>query len=978
MRLGWRLVCAGLVVTLAGCAGGSSGGGGGAATRLYASFDPGTTSPRACDALTLSATSGQPLDSVTISGLPPEMGQVGVYLETVADGVGTLYPTGPVAGGQADFMVPVSPDGSAEGGDVMLTVTNASDACPAVPFTIDPLPAAAADYATYMADTATAVQEFLDRVARVFGTDYAALSAADSPPSEGLLPIYLAVKVFDVALKSPPSLDTEADRDLVVRLLTKADALGVLQDAVAGLEQWEADHGSFKAAASPSGKPGARARSAPRLAGGGCTLVAPPDVEIPTTERLSAIMNDPGLDEIADGLDTFGTWMSGISSVLGVAGLSGPTDVLGALATTTGTVVDYARAAIPSAFTRLSFDAETPIWEDKSPLESAWSNAQAYVTSTPFNVTRAIADNLVALAGMSPIGGWTITVVTFSYEDEVNQVLDDVSDPEGDLCVQVPAREWGPFDVTADAWTRSEVRGDTITKKTHNTYLPARLGASDIRVDVRPEKFGQATIAEQNSVTVEAKTVSISPISPKVDKPGDPVSLTVSVNAHFPEAIEWTPPAGAGAVTHEYQGGGIHTFDFASPGSENQFPAPFRVASTSDVVPPTDFERADSVDILLNTGLEIVGARECISPGELVDLEAVLSGYSDPDNQVVTWTESAGTTTPGTPTRLASYQAPGTPGPVTVRAETPAPGVGAEPVSDEVQMLVSDTCVRQFFAAHLQSSADGDPDCDGPFTSRSDIGQEADDIDTFEDITELQIPTPPGDYFGEGSVSLITTSSFSASREVQVGGTPSCTTLQPSAQADLTIESAGSGTAHWEAGYRDSGTCSSDDTGDFCNVGQSAYVLIHTIYLPIREAGTYRLTVDLACSLFPHYGDLAVNINRYIDGTEHDLPNGPDSVPTEANPNPDPPFVPPIVSLGFECTGDTQSRSVVMDLTGPLGSTGTDLITIHYVGAPIGLTAGLTPQENLENLQAVDPLAHGPVPEFIHTMIVTTKLERLN
>jgi len=977
MRAGFAVRGMVLAALLAGCAG---GGGGGGAQLLYSNFALSSTSPRDCAGLTLSAPSGQPLDRITISGLPPELANIAVYLETVAGGVGVLYPAGAVAGGQAEFMVPVSPDADPDGGDVMFTVTDGTEACPAVPFTIDPLPAGAADYAAYMADLSDTLEEFLDLVAQVFGTDFATLSAAPAPPAEGLAPIYLAIQVFQAAFQPPPDLDSDAERELVVRLLTRADALGILQAAIDDLEQYLVDVGSFKVAAGPSRKANAPAGSATvRMAGEeDCTQVEPPELDIPTTERLSIIMNNPATEAIGAGLDAFTSAMAAISSVLGVVGLSGPTDVMGVLATSTGTAVDFAIAAAPSAFTSLSFDAESPIWEDHTAPEPAWSNAQAHVTSTSFSITRAVAENLLALAGMAGLPGWAVTVVTYSYEDEVNEVLDDIAEAEGALCVTVPAQEWGPFDVSSSDWSTSKVTGSAVTKKTHETYVPAMLGSSDLDVRVRADKFGGASIVARNSVLVNAKTVSISPISPKVDDPGDPVSLTASVNAHFPEGIDFTPPAGAGPVTHVYQGGGIHTFEFASPGSEDLFPAPFRVKSTSSEVPPHTFDRADSVDILLNTAIEITGARECIAPGETVDLEAVLTGVDDPDTRTVTWTESAGSTTPGSPTRFATYQAPGTEGTVTVRAETPAPGVGTDPISDEVEMLVSESCLRQFFAAYLVSTADGDPDCDGPNNDRGDIGQEADDIDTFEDIEGLHIPMPEGPYFSGGPIVLNTLSSFTESREVTTGGTDSCATLLPFAQADLTIDSAGPGLAEWEAHYQDRGTCVEDDFGEFCNVGQSAYIVGHYLYLPIEERGTYQLTVEMACTLYPHYGGLQVFVSRYVDGTGFTLPNGPDSVPTPENPMPDPPFVQPIVTLDYDCTGSPASQSVVMDLAGPLGTTGADLITIFYNAGPAGFIGGLTPEQIQENADALDPAGKGPNPEFLHSMEVRTNLERLD
>ena len=294
-------------------------------------------------------------------------------------------------------------------------------------------------------------------------------------------------------------------------------------------------------------------------------------------------------------------------------------------------------------------------------------------------------------------------------------------------------------------------------------------------------------------------------------------------------------------------------------------------------------------------------------------------------------------------------------------------------------MLVSTSCIRQFFTAHLISTADGDPDCDGPLSLRSDIPEEADSIDDWEDIAGMHVPTPLGPYFGTGEVTLDTLSSFAESRQVTRGGEDSCETLLPFAEGHLHIAVDATATADWDASFLDRGTCTTDDSGDVCNVGQTAYVVGQYIYLPITEAGTYRFNMDLACTLYPHYGDVQVFIARYIDGTDFALPNGPDSVPTPTDPTPAVPFVPPIVSLAFDgCDGTTMSGSVVMDLTGPLGTTGSDLVTIYYLTGPFGFVGGLTPEELQENTDALDPALHGPAPEFIHDMTVHTQLERLD
>jgi hypothetical protein len=981
MRMGLPFRGVGVVVLsvfagyAAGCAGGGSGGGGTLPT--YADFDLASAKPRACDALTLSATSAEPLDQVTLSGLPADLGQIAVYLETVAGAIGHLYPTGPVAGGEATFTVPPSPDGDPDGGDVMLTVTNADEACPALAFTIDPLPPAPADYATYMADLSATMRELLDLVAQAFGTDYATLSAAAAPPAGGLAPLYVAVRVFDATLKSPPDLETDADRELMVRLLAKVGALGVLQGTIDDLDQWLTDNGSFKVAAGPVRKAGADVPSGSgtaRRAGEGCTVKAPPEIDISSTARLSSIMSSsPFLDVASDALGDFATAMAAFSSLVGaVPGASATTSTYGGLATVVGSIVNYTRAVLPSAFTSLSFDVESPIWEDKYPTSSAWSNAQASVTSTPFNLAKAELENLVAVAELVSLPGWALTVAQFSYEDEFDAALDDITDADGPLCVTVPAQQWGPFDVTNGKWTSSEIIGDTIAKLTHETYLPAMLGASEIRVRILPDMFGGATNVASNFVTVEAKTVTISPVSPKVDKPGDPVHLVVSVNAYSPEAVTFTPPPGAGAVTHDYGGDGIHTYDFASPGSESQFPAPFRVASTSRVVPPTDFERADSVDIKLNKGtLEITGERGCIAPGEVVDLEAVLTGFDDPAGKTVTWDQSAGSTTPGIDTRMATYTAPGTLGLITVRAETPVPGA-EDPAADEVEMEVSDSCLRQFFSVYMISSADGDPDCEGPLGSRTELGEEPDDEVVFpfdftpEDfVLRSHVPEPDGaPYFDGAPLTLSTQSSFVES--IPTGD--ACPTRTPFAHTDVNIEVPGSGRAHWDAHYEIRGTCLEMDFLNDCNVGGAGYFVKHYMYLPIEEPGTYQLTMDLACNLIPNFGGVHLTMSRYIDG--EGFPQPPNASES--------PALPRNVTLDFACTGSPIRRTVTLDLVGPLGTTGTDLITVNYEGAPAGYLGGLTPEEMAENNAALDPMDKGPAPQFLQDMDVDVRLERLD
>lgn len=998
------------VALLAGCGGSGEGdndNGQGSAlinsALTYADFTLDMVTAQSCDELMLSATNGEPLDIIWVTGLPANFDAMAVYLEASGEGIGMLFPAGPVENRQAEFRIPPSPDFNPEGAITDLTITNGTYACPPLSFAIDPLPAAVGDYETYVEDLDDGLKHAIGLLAQSLGSDYSTLSNMPAAPENSLLPLYLAVQILETYFAELPAATPE-EQDILLRLLQQAEVVDTLEDVIAELETWLVDHTSAITSLAPAnssaltrGTNAQQTLALVRAAGtDDCLHVPPPDISIDSTERLSDVMTGTLGKNMSTAFGGMATAMGFVSVALEPTGFLGSiSDVAGVTATALKLGGDFIQGIYPSRFISLTFDVESPIYEDKDLPRSKWDNAQARVASTGFSISRAADEFALAAAGMSPVGGFLISGASSTastlFADEVDAAFESLGNNLG--CIRTDSQTWGPFDVNAPRYVKETYTGTSITRMLRDEYVPARIGQSTIQLDILGQAFGGATIGASRPVTVEAKTITISPRNAVVTNPADPVELIVRIDAYKPELYNPTLlPGGNLPSPPDFTKleDGLYRVIVTTSTEEKDFPMLFKVASTSQVLPPEQPAREDFVKIHLGSAIEIAPPPGCIPVGETADLEAILSGFTNPESRMVTWNASAGSITPKDPTRLATYQAPNAPGTYTISAETPALSSSAPPLTDEIQVTVSTACVRQFFTAVASSEVNGDVGCGDPYTLERD-----EEEDSIEEYFTMHTPMPTGDYWYNRDESISTAALLTSNVEVSRNEQSICESIPMRTNANVNISSKADGTASWDANFYSIGACVLDDysnqDGRLCDAGVSTYGLQHFLYLPVQEAGNYRFTVDMRCEVPPNYGELQIQVYRYIDGEgAPQPPNGLGSFPTPGVP----PTVPYISSgqfLPFSCNGETQSQSFTMELTGPLGSTGTDLVTISYQGTPTGVFTDDTttfdpgpPPVTIwdpriqENMDALDIYKNGDVPEFDHSMSVSTRLERLD
>lgn len=429
---------------------------------------------------------------------------------------------------------------------------------------------------------------------------------------------------------------------------------------------------------------------------------------------------------------------------------------------------------------------------------SKWHNAQARVASTGFSISRAGDEFALAAAGLSPVGGFLVSgassTTSLFFANEVDAAFESMGNNLG--CIRTDSQTWGPFNVDAPRYVKETYTGTSITRMLRDEYVPARIGQSTIQLDIRGEAFGGATIGASRPVIVEAKTVTISPRNPVVAELSDPVEFIIRIDAYKPEEYRPTlapdqnaPPLPEFTKLED----GLYRVMVTTSSEEGDFPMLFKVASTSQVLPPEQPPREDFVKIHLGSAIEIAPPPGCIPVGETVDFEAILSGFSNPDLRIVNWDASAGTVTSKVPTRLASYQAPNTPGNYTITVETPALNSSAPPLTDEVQVTVSDACVRQFFTAIASSEVNGDVGCGDPYTL-----EHVEEEDSIEEYLTVHTPEPEGDYWYDRDESISTAAVLTSNVEVSKNDQSFCESIPMRTNATVNISSKADGSASWD------------------------------------------------------------------------------------------------------------------------------------------------------------------------------------
>lgn len=535
-----------LVVILAGCGGVSntpdSGGG-----------DPATL---VCSSPSLSSNSGQPLDAVGITGVaaPPE----------------ALLAAKIIFGAKADYYamvrqtpegmilnVPLHPNGTLEGGEVTLSITDGTIICDPMPFTIEALPAAPGT----MKQAADLLEDVLSLQAQLFGTSLEELqtaSAEELPPH--LLPLFSA----HLILTDPRNLNSvqaildgssatfngvPEETNLVDALMAKAGIVSLLERHVQELQE---EVGTLTMSA---------------LDTQGFFYTTTPDAPLLDTYMRLATFGELATDpDAVKYLDAAGAILAG-----GAAGFTavGEKGISILFAEVGGFLFAYQKAAegfanlMPSEFTALTFEVTKEIfWEDDDILTGRWGKVQVYAKSKGWKLDKFILEMMLNWAGQDASGGvnahkWLERFTSNKVFREIVEHTDDfftgiltteiINATAGDAgLVEIEPQLFGPTNVGEQEWSeRYFLNSSTAPFRfvDHHTYEAVETGIATLEVMTEPGKFGYKQIKRQVQIQMLPIEVYVTPSRLTV-KPGDFVTFTAEVANANDQSVTWHTTAG--------------------------------------------------------------------------------------------------------------------------------------------------------------------------------------------------------------------------------------------------------------------------------------------------------------------------------------------------------------------------------------------------------------------------------------------------
>lgn len=911
-----------------------------------------TESTESCN-LQLSATSGQTLDTLTVQNIPTEFQSVGMYVEARDGSSGYLAPMTPAENGQAQMSIPIPTDFNPEGELVTLYLTNGSVYCEGMDFSIEALPQASMDHLGEIENT---LRGFLEVEARRIGTTYDELLKGDEPDSAFFIPLYASIQAFEEE-KNPINSEeenvTKELKEYFNRYLEKSGFIPLLKNQVAETNTWlEINEGKSNLVLENNIKESAVKNSSmsqslnqisPRKAlqqarkNNQCSSAFNSSLKIADIHELSNIMSNPTSSNFAAQLADITAKIVGTASV--ALPTKGNLTHVGNAVFVTQAVSNIKAALAPSKFAQLSFDVDSPIYEDRiSPKFGRWSNAQVWAKNKPMNLTATVIEGSVGLAGYLPVGNYAVGATAWLFGSQLPAVYQHLGKTK-EICLEIPEQQWGPFDIDDSFWfSEIKVIGSAIEKRNPSEYEAKELGAANWYMAMDSSFFGGNSIAWQETVVISEKTVSLTPGITHVQNLSDVVTLNAAINAAEPDKIHVKVPPNSTILSQTYNGNGNHTIEIQTPASETSFPVNITVESISDELPPHTFKREDSARIELDQSIKIEGAGSCIQPGANLDLTAVLSGFSNP--QDITWSVTAGTIIEDIPDTTATWNVPSAPGTYTVEAKMPKTNTPQSSiVEDSVTISVSYQCVKQYLSAVVETIADGDPDCQGAAVSQEDLGYRREHKELINDgLDKLHMPDvdglPPFYLYNSNRVGFSQTT-FSGEERDSNGH---CRSYSATADVQSSYNVRADGTMDFRILLNGLASCYNDD-GWNCPAMKTNAGFNHYYFVPVEQQDKTAIFsfTQKHCSEYATQG-LTVNVSRYRNYVGH------------ANyVDPTDPSVSPVSNYEFTCSGLDQTFTRTINI--PAAVSGSDLILIHYTYTP-GLTYNI--QNLMKNLEILN------------------------
>lgn len=600
-----------------------------------------------CDGLRFVDTAGVPLDTIALEGIPDTL-QSPRYAEVVSGAdTGSAF-VERFEDGTGYMQVPVMPGGDPAGGVVQARVTGGTIACPARPFTIEPLPEASGAFRALV----DSISALLDFEASNLGLDPAALDGADPDTlSQIYWPLLLGQYMIDGSTNpnsvqalldgTAPALDGDTVPVRVLDgLLARTGAAAALQAHMDSLR----DRATAGGAGADGGAFGTPARAVTRFE---CD---PPFVD--SAGPLDQCMRTAFLADFE--LEATKQFRDNVSTLVGAAGLipGAGTISLGAglLIWIHGKVLEGTARLLPRTFAEADFTMGQDVWLEDEAGSSQWSDAWVIARSDGWRLDATIVEGLFQALSVSQAYDEYLK----SFMDESSTLIQEMADfvlgelygkmagatAEGSGIVSISPDSTPPVDISAEQWSESLVQlGDAIELLDHRTYEPRNPGTAQLTVRSNASYFPGDNVSTWKPVEVERMQVVISPDEVRVT-PGETVELQVEVvGAATPDVAI---AAEQGDVIPQSSSDSVTTVTVSTPTDRSLYPYLVTAEDTSSTGARaySTERRLDQAVIRTGGQISIAPPGGCVEWGDTLQFSATVT---DLDDTSVTWSASAGT-----------------------------------------------------------------------------------------------------------------------------------------------------------------------------------------------------------------------------------------------------------------------------------------------------------------------------------------------
>lgn len=941
-----------------------------------------------CPGLGFSRQSGVPGDPITLTGLPPEMGEVGLRViaetpngETL---VAPLFVQIDEDTGETTFGAPSHPGGDPEGGVVHLEVGDGDLHCPPKTFTVEALPEAPEDYPVTVAKE---LERWADRALQQMGYDPQVLLEADpddlpearrgvwfvkqyiSSDREDALPalaqqaaangdeflarLLKASGVEQAVDQAIAEMNAVTEGRLETRALQSSERLVQRDDA--GIAQTFTDDPLTQSlpSLSPSAKCDAQA-------------FEPDQLQVGSAAELSARMKAAREGHLFDGSATGQTL--GAASLLDGGNIGDAAGYLGAGVFTISTVEAAKQALEPQRITDFEIERVEQKWVEDRPWDEPlfWDGANVRAEGGEFNLSEATLQSLVTALGMAPgpVGTATTAATTVS-PDGINDVIADLTE---ESCVRIKAPKYGPVRVDQEPgkWTEVDT-GATIalvSEPWSKEYIGVDIGASALAISLKAEPFLlDAPLREEFLVDVVPVNTSLIPSSVTVPNPGVTVDLAATATNSYQNRhqTDYTPslPEGKGSLVAPGVVGDRYEVDYETPVNRADYPTFVKWTAHHPVLPRGSGPRTYQVSVTLGGELAISPRNVCMDVGDSQSFSAALGGFAE-DNESVSWSASAGSIS-STGDLTASYQAPNSPTTVDITATADADS----DVSDTVTITVSENCLRKAWWPTAGINLDGS----GTYNYGCAIPGDHDDVQEKSLVPE-DVPAPedmldPGEYWYDRNEGISADFIHESDRHIYDDDLEQCFSIALSGSNDSSIEytAQGDGTLAASLDSEVVTDCASYGiSGDTeCTAGGS-FMSLHggAFFLNLEGQRNYQLEGELSCSglegevLIGWLGGalgLSATVVRFEDG---------EVLQSSGVENPDGSWRSPVL-FDETCTESDQTVSIEEDFVLAAPPEGKVHDILIHLGGVIQVMPNYDGQDNLGQIDTSIPELPEPV-----------------